>query len=456
MTRRIPARHTIRFGGAVLAALIALITVALADGSPARAEGAGIGWEGSIAAKKGKARTIAELAAMYDSAPCAECHKEVHDQWRKSSHFIGLLGEGRTADGLLAYIRDGLMTWRYSGVKGAGDVRVEHLMACAKCHLPQLADAEDAVAREIVAALVDRQEALDKKDQAAADKASDKLRSLNVGCTICHNRNALIHKWADGYPGASEIYGSKDGAHPGAFTTLKKSPVIGESILCGQCHGLGPNLDLANPNQCTTLYGSYIYAYRAHGGKESCQDCHMRRNKVGHETKPLTDPEMIRQTLDVKTQTHGFFWRTNREDVPRVIVDVTITNLTGHSIPDSISANHRLVLTVAAKNDEGELFKERRVYMQVPQRLGRGGKMGRTAFEKTGILEDTTLSPYNPVLEKFDFTLEAGSSGKGKSGKMLSELEVSVTLRQLSADDSPDTGGILLYETNRDVTIEER
>lgn len=438
--------------------LISLIAFGLIGWSPAHAEKAGIGWNEGIAAKKGKARTIAELAAMYDSAPCAECHKEIYDQWRKSSHFSAIFGSGRTADGFWAYIQDGLMKWRYSGVKGTGDVRIEHLMQCAKCHLPQLADAEDSVAQEIVSALSERQGALDRKDQSAADKASDTLKSLNVGCTICHNRNALIHKWADGYAKANEIYGTKDGAHPGKeFTVLKKSPIMGESILCGQCHGLGPNLDLANPNQCTTLYGSYIYAYRSHGGKETCQDCHMRKNKIGHETKPLSDPEMIKQTLDVTTQTHGFFWRDGRQDVPRVVVDVSMTNRTGHSLPDSISSNHRLVLTVTAKNSDGDqLFSQRKIYMQVPQRFGRGGKMGRAAFEKTGILEDTALPPNDQIREKFDFTLDADNGGKGKGGKLLSELEVHVTLRQLSAEDSPDIGGILLYETNRDVTIEER
>jgi hypothetical protein len=439
--------------------VLSLIAILLAAGSTAwAAERAGIGWNEGIAAKKGKAKTVAELAAMYDSGACAECHKEVHAQWRRSSHFASNLGTGRTADGFWAYVQDGLMKWRFSGVKGAGDVRVEHLMECAKCHLPQLADAEDAVAREIVAALADRQAALDRGDKAAAEQAASKLKPLNVGCMICHNRNALIHKWADGYPKANEIYGGKDGAHPGPdYTVLKKSPVMGESILCGQCHGLGPNLDLTNPNQCTTLYGSYIYAYRSHGGKASCQDCHMRRNKVGHETKPLSDPEMIRQTLEVTTQTHGFFWRDNRQDVPRVVVDVTLLNKTGHSLPDSISSNHRLVLTVSARSAEGEqLFSQRRIYMQVPQRLGRGGKMGRAAFEKTGILEDTSLPPNDPVHEKFDFTLDPETSAKGKGGKLLSELEVNVTLRQLSADSETEGEGILLYETTRDVTIEER
>ena len=37
-----------------------------------------------------------------------------------------------------------------SGVKKPEDVGVKHLMICAKCHLPQLQEAEDSVAQEIV------------------------------------------------------------------------------------------------------------------------------------------------------------------------------------------------------------------------------------------------------------------------------------------------------------------
>ena len=31
-----------------------------------------------------------------------------------------------------------------------------------------------------------------------------------------------------------------------------------ESILCGQCHGLGPNFELENPPMLT-LYGAHLY-----------------------------------------------------------------------------------------------------------------------------------------------------------------------------------------------------
>ena len=33
-----------------------------------------------------KAKTIEELAAMYDSTRCKECHAEIYERWEQSHH----------------------------------------------------------------------------------------------------------------------------------------------------------------------------------------------------------------------------------------------------------------------------------------------------------------------------------------------------------------------------------
>ncbi|PLX93287.1 MAG: cytochrome C, partial [Desulfuromonas sp.] len=43
--------------------------------------GAGVGRDGTIAATKGKAKTLAELIEMYDSTACIDCHEEIHNDW---------------------------------------------------------------------------------------------------------------------------------------------------------------------------------------------------------------------------------------------------------------------------------------------------------------------------------------------------------------------------------------
>lgn len=278
-----------------------------------------------------KAKTIAELAAMYDSSSCKECHAEAHDQWQKSLHARSIFGPeevGRTAATLKTTIENGLKEWAYSGVKKPADVGIKHLMICAKCHLPQLQEAEESVAKEIV-----------EKVYAFADQGDEKakqaLQSLNIGCTVCHGRNAIVHKWTDGVPQKDAVYGSQDGAHDDpAHPVMKKSPIIKESIHCGQCHGLGPNFELENPTQCATLYGTHLYAYIPEGGQETCQECHMRKSGLGHNIQSYRAAEMVKLALDVKVDAQALQWRDVATMTPAAFVTVEIRNKAGHAIPD--------------------------------------------------------------------------------------------------------------------------
>ncbi len=89
-----------------------------------------------LAAQKKKAKTMAELAARYDSSSCQECHEEIYEQWENSLHARPLYGTGRTAPTIITAIEKGLKRFPYSGVKDIKDIKVKHLMICAKCHLP--------------------------------------------------------------------------------------------------------------------------------------------------------------------------------------------------------------------------------------------------------------------------------------------------------------------------------
>jgi len=57
---------------------------------------------------------------------------------------------------------------------------------------------------------------------------------------------------------------------------------------------------------------------------------------------------------------------------------------------------------VTAKTADGKVFyKNEKIYMPVPQQMGRGDKMGRGPYEKSGILRDTSLPPLKTTREKF-------------------------------------------------------
>ena len=58
---------------------------------------------------------------------------------------------------------------------------------------------------------------------------------------------------------------------------------------------------------------------------------------------------------------------------------------------------------MTAKDSNGkELFKQSKTYMPIPQQLGRGDKMGRGPYEKSGIIRDSSLPPNRPVIESFE------------------------------------------------------
>lgn len=316
---------------------VAILIATLAAIPPAAgviAAQAGIGRDQTLSARP-KARTIAELVARYDSTSCVECHQEVHDEWSRSLHARSIFGTGRTAATFLTTIRNGLMEWPASGVRSPRDVGVEHLMGCSRCHLPQLADATDAVAQEIVTTIGTWRTAMDDSDEEAAEQAKRTLSSLNINCLVCHNRNAIVHKWSDGYPGPRTVYGRGEGDHPHpTFTKMGRSAVLSESLFCGQCHGLGPNLDQQNPTQCATAYGSYLFAYVPEGGRATCQSCHMHASKLGHDMQSYRSPVMARAAVDMHVDVAPVLWRDNTSLRPKARVRVDLTNKAGHGIPD--------------------------------------------------------------------------------------------------------------------------
>jgi len=96
-----------------------------------------------------------------------------------------------------------------------------------------------------------------------------------------------------------------------------------ESILCGQCHGQGPNFDLEEPTQCATLYGSYNFAYRAEGGTETCQDCHMKKIEAWPQYAKFIVPWAM--AIDMKVDAMAYQWRDVVTTTPAASVQIELT-----------------------------------------------------------------------------------------------------------------------------------
>jgi hypothetical protein len=270
-----------------------------------------------------EANTVDELASMYDVSSCRECHEEIYDEWSQSLHARSLIGTGPTMGSIKGLIDPALLkTFLKSGAKELGDLKVEHFMECFKCHLPQIRYASDAVAQELARAFLD------------GDRA--KLEKVNINCLVCHNLKAIIHKWQDGEPEKGVVYGSQSGSHQdGTYRTMKKSVILKEAVFCGQCHGLGPNLEFPQPSQCATLYGSYLHAYVPSGGSQTCQYCHMEKSGKGHMMPAYRDPGMAKMAVDVDVETMGYKFLPKPGDlIPMATVMVKMTNHAGHRIPD--------------------------------------------------------------------------------------------------------------------------
>ncbi len=275
-----------------------------------------------LTASAQKAKTIDELAKMFDSSGCKSCHAAIYSQWEKSHHARPLMG-----------VKGGLMLTPLA-TKGAtafspDDPKKATLknFPCFKCHLPQaVTSAEDSVAVELAEALL-------AKDSA-------KVAKLQITCIVCHNNKAIIHKRELGEPEKGILYGSKnvDAHGDKTFTKVKKSAIMHESVFCGQCHGQGPNLEFDQAFQCANLYGSYMHAYIPAGGTQTCQDCHMK--KGDHLIAPnfnddKATSELLAKAINLDVQTIGYEWlRKAATYVPKIVVETKITTTAGHRIPD--------------------------------------------------------------------------------------------------------------------------
>jgi hypothetical protein len=74
-----------------------------------------------------------------------------------------------------------------------------------------------------------------------------------------------------------------------------------------------------------------------------------------------------------------------------------------------------VVLDVTAKTKDGKVFyTNEKMYMPVPQQFGRGDKMGRGPYEKTGMLRDSSLPPQRTVKEQFAIPVYTEETKDGK------------------------------------------
>lgn len=82
--------------------------------------------------------------------------------------------------------------------------------------------------------------------------------------------------------------------------------------------------------------------------------------------------------------------------------------------------------------------------MPIPQQLGRGDRMGRGPYEKSGLIEETSLHPGKTKKERFEIFFPKG----------VDELEVSVKLWYLPFG-TKDADPFLWHEATKKVRLSQ-
>jgi len=258
-----------------------------------------------------KIKSLKQLIDRYDPISCKECHEDIYNQWQRSHHARSITGIF-----MARYLKKGPLS-----VKNSKEATQKNF-PCFKCHLPQIEKATDAVAAEIAAVIL-------KDDRAT-------MKQLNISCEVCHQDKGIVH----GLPESTVMYGPKaEKEYPEEeHMKVKKSPIMTRPVMCGQCHGLGPNLEFEHPIQCATLYGSYLHAYIPAGGSATCQECHMK--KADHTCPPNFNDrkdvsERLRQALPMEVNAFVYqFQPIENQFIPMIVLKTEITSRAGHRISD--------------------------------------------------------------------------------------------------------------------------
>ncbi len=271
-----------------------------------------------------QAKTIDELVTMYDSQKCTACHTDIHENWSKSWHAKSII-DPRT-------IRT-FRTFLLSGADKLPGIKRSILRdMCLICHVPVATNASDELAEEIAGLIVT---AVDDKDASKREAAEKQLAKLNINCLTCHGMDIA---GPGGKFTPNTIYGPGDAKEPPhkdviGFNTVK-SENMKKSEFCATCHhGCPPEM---SSKECPTQWTVYQEHYLAHGGKKTCQECHMRGEGIeSHRFPGVYEIEFAKSAIDLKldvTPTR-YFNHLKNEKWPAVVLNVQLKNIGAHDIP---------------------------------------------------------------------------------------------------------------------------
>lgn len=274
-----------------------------------------------------KANTIDELIAPIDSQQCEGCHSDFHENWSKSWHSKSIT-DPRTIRSFRTFILSGVD--KLPGVK-----RTMLRDMCLMCHAPiAFSNASDELAEQIAGLVVT---AVDDKDASKREAALKELSKVDINCLTCHG-NKTPGGLGAGQLEANTIYGPGKAANPPhkdaiGFNTIA-SPYMTKAEFCAPCHhGCPPGV---SSKECPTQWTAYEEEYLAHGGKKTCQECHMAgEGGESHRFPGIYEKDFAKTAIDLKlsaTPTR-MFDHLNNTSSPAFVMNVQVKNEGPHGIP---------------------------------------------------------------------------------------------------------------------------
>ncbi len=268
--------------------------------------------------------TIDELVAMYSIEKCADCHEDIHKEWKDSWHSKSIT-DPRVIRTWRTFIKSGLDKSPAAKRKDLKDV-------CLPCHAPQTKDASDELIVKISDLIVT---AVDDKDAAKREAANKELEKLNINCQICHNLKGS----PDGKPKEKTIYGPGNASDTSPHKDEMgydsvKSDFLKNPKFCADCHhGCPPDMP---SSICPTIYTSYEEKYKAHGGNKTCQECHMiSEGEISHKFPGIYEADFAKSGVNISLNVRPteYVYHLENRIVPAVVVKVDVKNTSGHGIP---------------------------------------------------------------------------------------------------------------------------
>jgi mono/diheme cytochrome c family protein len=289
-----------------------------------------------------QAKTIDELVSSVDSSQCAGCHSDIHDNWSKSWHAKSVT-DPRSLRTFRTFILKGID----KNKKPAGAKRTMLRDMCLKCHAPAALGASDELAEQIAGLVVT---AVDDKDASKKEAAIKELSKLDINCITCHGvrtpgglvevrtTEGLVEGKLPAPPEPNTIFGPGDAKNPPhkdaiGFNTIK-SENMKKSEFCMPCHhGCPPGM---SSKECPTQWTVYQEHYIAHGGKQTCQDCHMQgKGGASHRFPGIYEKEFAATAIDLTLSATPTRHYDHLEDkmMPAIVMNVKLKNNSPHDLP---------------------------------------------------------------------------------------------------------------------------